>query len=130
MLNLHHIGILVNNMDDAIESYRLLFGELSVSEKIIIDSQAVNVCFVNTGNNIFLELIEAIDNNSLVSKMLKKGITYYHLAYLTKDFETDLKRLIGLYYKPYEVFYSEAFKQKRCQFLFSPVGHLIEIIEE
>jgi methylmalonyl-CoA/ethylmalonyl-CoA epimerase len=129
-LKFHHTGLIVDNIDEAVENYKLLFGAESISPKYFVSSQKVNVCFVNMGGDIFLELVESKDENSPIEKMRKKGHTYYHTAYLTNDIENSVKHLAELHYKPLDFFHSEAFQGKRCIFLFSPDAHLIELIEQ
>lgn len=128
-LKYHHTGIVVESIEDVASNYQKLFGENCLSKKYYISTQGVNVCFVNTGSNTFLELVEAVGENSLVSKLIKKGITYYHIAYTTPDFENTIQKLEALNFKSMPFFYSEAFNGNRCVFLFSPDAHLIEIIE-
>ena len=130
MLELHHIGNLVDDIDSAIETYKLLFGNNCASDKVFVATQGVYVCFIDIGKSVFLELIQPIDDSSLVYKMKKKGITYYHVAYKTKDFNAASEYLISCNYKTLNVFYSEAFENKRCQFMFSPEGSMIELIED
>ena len=62
--------------------------------------------------------------------MIKKGITFYHVAYKSDNFDNDIKNLIKNNYmiisKPFN---SIAFNNKRCQFVRNNLYHLIEIIE-
>jgi hypothetical protein len=129
VLNLepHHFGCLVRNLDQAIEAYRPLFP--AMSPKIYVSAQKVTVCFVRLGEAISLELIEPAEPDAATQTMLKRGIAYYHVGYLVKDFEGSVEKLEKLGYKVVESFHSEAFEGKRCAFLMSPVLHLIELME-
>ena len=129
-LRLHHIGIAVSSIDEAAASYKQVFGEQSISPVYHISTQQVNVCFVDIGSGSFLELVESTAEDSGIHRLRKKGHTYYHLGYLTKEIEHTVEQLSALHYKPMEYFHSEAFNGKRCIFLFSPDAHLIELIEE
>lgn len=128
-LKYHHTGIVVKSIDEASLNYKKIFGENCLSQKYFISTQDVNVCFVDTGANTFLELVEMVGENSVVTKLIKKGITYYHIAYTTSDFEKAVEELEALNYKTMPNFKSEAFHGKRCVFLYSPDAHLIELIE-
>lgn len=130
MLTFHHTGIVVDNIDAVADNYRELFGNKSISKKYHISSQGVYVCFVEVAPDVFLELVEAAGENSIVGKLLKKGQTYYHAGYLTDNIEKTVEHLTTLNYKPFEYFSSEAFGGKKCIFLFSPDAHLIELIEK
>jgi len=129
-LKYHHTGIIVNSILEICENYKQLFGPNCISKIFHISSQNVKVCFVDTGNNSFLELVEPLTEDSGLFRMKKKGISYYHMAYLTENIDQTVSDLVVLNYKPLEFFNSEAFNGKRCIFLFSPDAHLIELIEQ
>ena len=130
MLTLHHIGTLVDNIGSSLQLYRTLFPKGNVSDKTHVVSQGVFVCFVEVAPNVYIELIEPSDEDSTVFQMKKKGISYYHLAYQTEEFENTIALLQQLNCKQITVFPSEAFENKRCSFFMSPDMHLIEIVEK
>jgi methylmalonyl-CoA/ethylmalonyl-CoA epimerase len=126
-LTLHHIGILVNSIEEATGAYRELGAR--ISQPVAIASQSVRVCFVDMDSNVAIELIEPTAKG-VSQDLLKRGITYYHLGYLVPRFDSALENLAELNYVHLQTFYSEAFEGRRCAFLMSPVLHLIEIIEQ
>ncbi len=130
MLKLHHIGILVDNIDSSIKIYQALFSGMKISDKVFISSQGVHVCFIEIPDHISLELIESVDEDSKIYKLRKKGFTYSHLAYHTENYEKAEEHLFGLNFKKLEMFNSEAFADKKCAFFMSPEMHMIEVIEE
>ena len=129
-LEFHHIGLVVESIETSAQHYSSLFGKDNISNKILIDSQKVNVCFVKIGPDSFIELVEPVEEDSQVYKLLKKRISYYHMGYKVNDIEGAVAKLEDLNYKPMHYFNSEAFDGKRCIFLFSPEAHLIELIEK
>lgn len=129
ILEFHHIGLLVDNIENSILHYSLLFGKENISNVIRINTQKVNVCFVKAGPGSYIELVEPLGEGSPVYKLLKKRISYYHIGYKVNDIISAVSKLESLNYKPMTYFNSEAFKNKRCIFLFSPEAHLIELIE-
>lgn len=129
MLSFHHTGIVVDDIEAVAANYATVFGLKSVSKKYHISSQQVYVCFIEVGVGIFLELVQPENENSIVSKLKKKGHSYYHTGYLVDEIEKTVEHLTLLNYKQFEYFSSEAFGGKRCIFLFSPDAHLIELIE-
>jgi 4-hydroxyphenylpyruvate dioxygenase-like putative hemolysin len=129
-LTFHHTGVATTNMEEAIHNYKQLFGEDCASRIFKIHSQKVNVCFIKVGENCFLELVEPSEEDSSIYRLLKKGHSYYHIGYSTKNIESTVEHMVALNYKPFDFFNSEAFNNKRCIFLFSPEGHLLELIEE
>jgi len=130
MLKFHHLGCLVDSIDDAVENYKGLFSVDNVSEKIYISTQGVYVCFVEIGDNTYIELVEPVGKDSIVLSFKKNGETYYHAGYLVQDIDKTIVQLLEKQYKLLNVFHSEAFGMKRCAFLYSPDLLLIELIEE
>jgi hypothetical protein len=130
ILSFHHVGLLVGNIESAAKQYAELFGEENISNIIYISSQKVKVCFAKISGESFIELVEPENEQSVVYKLLKKRINYYHAGYKVKDIVSAVETLQQLNYKPLEFFNSEAFEKKRCIFLFTPDAYLIELIEE
>ena len=123
MLYFHHIGCLVEDIDKAKKEYAK-FANVTPSKTISIESQGVSVSFCGE-----IELIQPHSNMSL-HKLIKKNINFYHVAYVSDDFDDDIERLKkDNYMIVADSFKSEAFKFKRCQFLRNNLFHLLEIIE-
>lgn len=129
-LQFHHVGLLVDDIENSVEHYSNLFGGANVSDITTIASQKVKVCFVKIGGESYIELVQPVNEESVVYKLLKKRVSYYHIAYMVTDITAAVTRLEEMNYKPLEYFNSEAFGGKRCIFLFSPDAHLIELIEQ
>ncbi|MEI6124443.1 MAG: VOC family protein [Bacteroidota bacterium] len=129
-LNFHHVGLLVHNMGSAIEHYSQLFGKNSISNIITVSSQKVQVCFVQISDANYIELVEPLGEESPVCNLLKKSVSYYHMAYKVNDIHAMARRLEQLNYKVLDYFNSEAFASKPCMFVFTPDAHLIELIEQ
>lgn len=125
----HHTGLIVDNIKDSLVHYSAVFGEECISEIYTVRSQKVKVCFVKNGKESYVELVESIDEDSPVNIMLKKKISYYHLAYKVENINNSINHLENLNYKSLGIFNSEAFNGKKCSFLYTPDGHLIELIE-
>ncbi len=128
-LEFHHVGLVVESIETSILHYSALFGTENISNIYKIDSQMVKVCFVKVGPSSFIELVEPIGEESQVFKLLKKRVSYYHVAYKVSQITEAVARFEALDYKAMAYFNSEAFDGKRCIFLFSPEAHLIELIE-
>ena len=130
MLKFHHIGLLVENLEFSMRQYSNLFGEQNISKVHEIHSQKVNVCFVKVGDDSYIELVEPLGKDSIVYKLLKKRISYYHIGYKVSNISTTIKKLEALNHKVMGEFNSEAFGGGKCVFLFTPETHLIELIED
>jgi len=128
-MKFHHTGCLVDDIDEAISLYKPLFGDGEASEKFYVKSQEVNVCFLPVGDDIYLELVEPLNENSPVYNLKRKGISYYHTAYLVEDIDSSIQMLLERNFKKINDFKSEAFNNKRCSYLISPHMALFELIE-
>ncbi|MFN8296429.1 MAG: VOC family protein [Chitinophagales bacterium] len=129
-LTFHHVGLLVDNIENSINHYSTIFEKNNISKVFSVQSQQVKVCFIKVGIESYIELVEPMHESSVVYKLLKKRVSYYHIGYKVKDIIAATDKLAGLNYKPMDLFHSEAFDGKRCIFLFTPEAHLIELIEE
>lgn len=127
-MRFHHTGIAVKSIEAAVAAYRPLFA--NISEPVLVASQGVRVCFVETGPDCYIELVEPASEESPLRSLLKKGISYYHNGYLVDDFDAAARELAANRCRPMgEAFASEAFGGRRCQFFMNGVFHVIEIIE-
>ena len=99
------------------------------SETFIISNQKVKVCFIEMSPDTFIELVEPFEDNASLMKLLNKKVSFYHLGYLTDDFENTIAALQndGLYH--INTFISEAFSNKLCAFFYTAEMQLIEIIQ-
>lgn len=129
MLQFHHIGCVVRDIDESVRLHREAHGG-EVSEKILVSSQQVFVCFAELAPGSFIEFIQPAAPGSAVDGLLKKNVTYYHLGFLAGDFDAALAGMENSGYKSLGVFHSEAFAGRRCVFLFGPDGRLTELIEK
>ncbi len=94
-LVLDHIGIAVNNLDEASEVYEML-GLEPIHPDELIKSQNVKIRVYQVGETM-LELLEATSNDSPIAKYInKKGVGIHHLALRVDNLELEIKRLLGL----------------------------------
>ena len=87
-----HIGIAVKNLDDAVKSYKDLFGIepefIEVSEEF-----KVRVAFIPIGG-VLVEFIEATEESSVVTEWIEKhGESINHIAYRVDNIDEKLKDL-------------------------------------
>lgn len=129
-LKLHHIGLLVENIEDSIANYAVLFGKENISDITTVIRSKVKLCLIKVSEEVFLELVQPIDETSSVYSLLKKKNTYYHMAYKVKDIRHTVEQLEALNYKHLEYFNSGVFNGRLCIFIYTPEAHLIELIEE
>lgn len=85
ILKIHHTGYLTNNVLNSIEEFKLLGYD---AENIVIDTiQRCKICLMyHTKNKDCIELVEPLDDNVQMLKMLKKrGNSPYHVCYEVDD---------------------------------------------
>jgi len=127
--SLHHVGCLVESIDEAIEDYRILHPAGEVSEIYDIEDQKVKVCFFTIGT-VHVEFVEPRAGNEPLLNMLRKKPGFYHIGLYVSDIQTEIERLEASGYRKINVFKSEAFNGRLCSFLYNNEMHLIELIEQ
>jgi methylmalonyl-CoA/ethylmalonyl-CoA epimerase len=96
-MKLHHIGKVVHNLKEAQDYYKETFGLLPLGEPTIDPIQKVEVVYLNAGygDEITLELICPVGEDSPVYKFLQKGGGFHHLSFLVEDIQQEIERLKG-----------------------------------
>lgn len=88
-MKLHHIGVAVKNLDEAIARHARIGLKLAHREKV--PSQKVEVAFV--GDRPWIELVASTDPSSAVSKFLdKRGEGQHHMAFAVPSIIEELAR--------------------------------------
>ncbi|MBI3014912.1 MAG: methylmalonyl-CoA epimerase [Candidatus Tectomicrobia bacterium] len=86
---LHHIGIVVRDLEEAIGRYQARLG-LSLSHVEELPGAGVRIAYFPLGGTR-LELIQPLDPNSGVARFLsKRGEGMHHLAYAVEDLGRSL----------------------------------------
>ena len=89
---LHHIAVVVKNLDEALVMYDNLFG-LKPTKVATVPSQGVKAALLPIGETE-IELLEPIDPNSGVAKFLAaKGEGMHHICLQTDNVAADLNTL-------------------------------------
>jgi methylmalonyl-CoA/ethylmalonyl-CoA epimerase len=128
-LEQHHIGCLVSSIEDFIKDNRYIWPETNYSKIFSIKMQNVRVCFLNNVGGIKLELVEPAIDNKPLTKMLTKGFSYYHLAFISQSYEKSVDEFKKRGCYQLTEFLSEAFNGQRCSFFYHTQLKLIELIE-
>ena len=91
-MKLHHIGIVVNNIQESMGELTkfLKFEKIKIPE--IVESQDVNVCFLKI-SGVFIELIEPISSASPVQKFSSEGGGFHHLCFEVDDLTSELEKM-------------------------------------
>jgi methylmalonyl-CoA/ethylmalonyl-CoA epimerase len=91
-LAIHHIGVAVPSIDDAMHFYGDTLG-LTLVDSINLPDRQLKVAFVQAAN-MMIELLEPTDPNSTVSRFLeRRGPGLHHLCFGTPDIQRHLRDL-------------------------------------
>jgi methylmalonyl-CoA/ethylmalonyl-CoA epimerase len=91
-VNLHHLGIAVDDLDAAVARYAALFGGV-VEHRAVVEEQGVEAASVHVGPSR-LELLAALGPDTPVGKFLaKRGPGLHHVAFEVDDVAAELDRL-------------------------------------
>jgi methylmalonyl-CoA/ethylmalonyl-CoA epimerase len=89
---IHHLGVAVDDLDSALETYERLFGA-EVEHQAMIDEQGVRAASLRIGEGR-VELLEALAQDTPVGRFLaKRGPGMHHVAYEVNDLRATLAKL-------------------------------------
>ena len=84
-----HLGMAVENLEEAREFYRSIFG-LESSDPIMGGDGTIRVSMVKVGNAV-IELLQPVGNEGVMSKFLKKhGEGFHHICYEVDDIHAEI----------------------------------------
>ena len=91
---IHHLGVAVEDIDDAVDTYQRLFGA-EVEGRDTLESQGVEAVAVRLGEGR-VELLASLGEDTPVGKFLaKRGPGMHHVAYEVDDLPQGLADLAG-----------------------------------
>ncbi len=89
---LNHVGIVTQNLKEAMEVYSSLFG-LETAKVVEVPEQGVKVALIPVGD-IELEIMEPTDPDSGVAKFLeKRGEGLHHISFEVNNLDEELNSL-------------------------------------
>jgi methylmalonyl-CoA/ethylmalonyl-CoA epimerase len=91
---IHHLGVAVEDLDEAVDTYKRLFGA-EVEGRDTLDSQGVEAVAVRLGQSR-VELLGSLGEDTPVGRFLaKRGPGMHHVAYEVDDLPQGLADLAG-----------------------------------
>jgi methylmalonyl-CoA/ethylmalonyl-CoA epimerase len=91
-LGIHHLGVAVEDLDEAMEAYRRLFGAV-VEHRETVDDQGVEAASLRVGAGR-VELLRALGPDTPVGRFLaRRGPGMHHVAFEVDDLAAELGRL-------------------------------------
>ena len=91
---IHHLGVAVEDLDEALQTYARLFGA-RVEHRATVDDQGVRAASLRIGDGR-VELLEPLGEDTPVGRFLaKRGPGMHHVAYAVDDLRATLAELEG-----------------------------------
>jgi methylmalonyl-CoA/ethylmalonyl-CoA epimerase len=89
---IHHLGVAVEDLDEAVETYRTVFGA-ELEHRETVPAQGVEAAAVRVGGSR-VELLRALGEETPVGKFVaNRGPGMHHVAYEVSDLRGQLRRL-------------------------------------
>jgi methylmalonyl-CoA/ethylmalonyl-CoA epimerase len=89
---IHHVGVAVEDLDEALETYQRLFGG-TVEHRSRVEEQGVDAAVVRVGDSR-VELLAALGEDTPVGRFLaRRGPGVHHVAYEVVDIRAALAGL-------------------------------------
>ena len=89
---IEHLGIAVNNMEEALKIYEDLLGQNCYKIEVV-ESEFVKTAFIQVGESK-IELLESTDKDGTISKFIeKRGEGFHHVAIAVDDIVLEMTRL-------------------------------------
>ena len=89
---IHHLGVAVEDLDEAVDTYRRLFGA-EVERRETVAEQGVEAAAVRVGESR-VELLASLGHDTPVGKFLaKRGPGMHHVAYEVANLDEELRGL-------------------------------------
>ena len=92
-MKLHHIGIVVQNINESLGEIANFLSFESTSLPTLIGSQKVNICFLKA-NDVYIELIEPAEENSPITNFAKEGGGFHHLCFEVDNIQQEIKKMV------------------------------------
>ena len=86
---IHHLGVAVEDLDAAVETYRRVFGA-ELERRDVVEAQGVEAAAMRVGDSR-VELVAPLGDETYVGKFLaKRGPGMHHVAYEVADLRQEL----------------------------------------
>ena len=95
VLKLHHIGIVVQNINESLREISNFLSFESTSLPTLVGSQKVNICFLKT-NSVYIELIEPADPDSPITSFIKDGGGFHHLCFEVDNLTLEIDKMVKM----------------------------------
>lgn len=91
-LGIHHLGVAVADLDEAIETYRRLLGA-ELEHRDVVPDQGVEAASLRTGVSRVELLAPRVDDSPVGKFLARRGPGMHHVAYEVEDIRAALAEL-------------------------------------
>jgi methylmalonyl-CoA epimerase len=92
---IHHLGVAVADLDEAVDTWRRLFGA-ELERRETVEDQGVEAALMRVGGDR-IELLASLAPDSPVGRFLEqRGPGMHHVAFEVDDLDRELDRLIAV----------------------------------
>ena len=128
-LYFHHIGVAVESIEKTSLEYKL-FG-YKISAVTYDPIQNVNICWMSKGKMPLIELVEPVNEDSPINRILQQGgVSPYHICYIVDNIEEAVSELRTMkYVMVSRISKAIAIQNSQVCFLFNKNMGLIELVE-
>jgi methylmalonyl-CoA/ethylmalonyl-CoA epimerase len=118
----HHVGVVVKNMDKAVAHYASLgLGpfeplKLSPAEGFLRGKSLISTPIISMGEvgGIIMELLQPTEEESLIKEFYEaRGEGIHHIAFLVDDIDQETEKLVQ---KGFKVLFNQKFGKGGCAF--------------
>lgn len=126
----HHIGVAVRDIEATAGVLASLFGFSRPYRTVDVASEKVRVCFVDTGQGFWIELVEPTSPDSPVSRLTERsGASPYHICYRVEDLDAAVATLRARGCRPLRRFTVEICGPQHFAYLMARDGQLVELAQ-
>lgn len=90
-LAVHHIGVVVADIEEAKKPYETIFG-MHIVQVFDVEAFSAKVAFLPV-NNTYIELVQPTNPDDGLGKFLKNGGGLHHICYEVENIETAISQL-------------------------------------
>ena len=128
---LHHIGVLVSDIEESTQYYCGAFGYEVVSDIVEDRVHTAAIRFLKLASaKEYLELVSPLGENSKLSNALKKSSPLHHLCYQVRNIYAELEKLRGFgFFVLHEPVNAAAFPDRKIAWCMDAKKNLIELVE-
>ena len=124
---LHHVGVVVDKLDEAIPIFEVWMGARRVGGVIEDEDQQARIQLFTMGQDSLLEVIEPMTREASGQHQVGE----YHLCYTVPDLDAEMRRLHDLgAVVTHPITRVPFFNDQRIGFLATTSGQLLELLED